>query len=103
MNEIRIYEPKREPCKICKERLAVVLPVCEDEGKRFWYPVCLECRDKVPYKNIPVNTEMDEGYFFCPNCPSDGVPQALDPKNFDSKLPVMTRYGKKLLIKDNLL
>ena len=86
-------QPK--PCKICNIRDAVMLPLCENEGEQFFYGVCMECRDKVPYKVIPIETKMDTGYFFCPDIPADFKPVVIDPKEFNPPKG-MTKYSKKL-------
>lgn len=61
---MKVYEPKKVPCKICEINDSLYLPICEIDGKRQMFPVCKECRDKVPYKVIPVRTVMDKGYYY---------------------------------------
>ena len=63
---IKIYEPKKESCKICELNDSLYLPICIIDGVEKMYPVCKDCLDKVPYKTIPVTTVMDTGYIFCP-------------------------------------
>lgn len=62
--EMKVYEPKSEPCKICKERQSILLPVCRIDGEIKLFPVCMECKDKIPYPIIPVTTTMGEGCYF---------------------------------------
>lgn len=62
MNEIKVYEPKIELCKICNERQSLLLPLCEIDGELKTYPVCVECKDKIPYRTIPVKTTLSQGY-----------------------------------------
>lgn len=93
----KVYKHTPEPCKLCNIRNTVIYPLCEDDGKQFFYGVCMECRDKVPYKVIPIKTEMDVGYFYCPNIPADFKPVEIDPKSFNPQQGILTKYGKKLL------
>jgi hypothetical protein len=65
--DVKIYEPKKVPCELCKEKESIFLPVCIIDGKPRMYPVCKDCIDKVPYEQIKITTEMDEGYYFLPN------------------------------------
>ena len=75
MGEIRIYEAKQEPCRLCNLRQGVLLPLCQDgDCEPFFFLVCLECKDKIPYKIIPIKVEMGAGFFYCPETPND-----LDP------------------------
>lgn len=71
---MKIYEPKREPCNICKDKYSVLLPYCLDGDRIFCFPVCIECRDKIPYQTIPVRRTMDEGFYFCPHLPLTNRP-----------------------------
>lgn len=89
MGEIRVYEAKQEPCQICKIRNGVLMPYCRDGERTFFFLVCLECRNKVSemYEVIPMKMHMDDGYFYCPEIPTE----------FDPRKPILTRYGKKLL------
>jgi len=64
---VKIYEPKFDPCRICNLRQSILLPICKDGERQFVYPVCLECRDKVPYEVVPIKCELGEGFFFCPD------------------------------------
>lgn len=64
--KIKIYEPKFNPCKICNERQSTLLPICIINGVKKMFPVCSECRDKVPYDVIPVKEILGEGYYYCP-------------------------------------
>ena len=68
--EWRVYKAKQVLCKVCGERDSVLLPICVINGVEKMYPVCEECRDKVPYEVIPIECKMDEGYFYCPNIPA---------------------------------
>jgi len=94
---MNVYQQTPQFCKLCNIRNAIVYPLCEDDGKQFFYGVCMECRDKVPYKVIPIEYKMDTGYFYCPNIPADFKPVEIDPKSFDAHRSILTKYGKKLL------
>jgi len=59
---MKIYEAKSDLCRICNDRQSLLLPICEIDGKTKTFPVCKECYDKIPYKIIPVRSEMSEGY-----------------------------------------
>jgi len=87
-----------ELCKICNNRTAIVYPLCElEDGSQFMYGVCMECRDKVPYKVIPIKVTLDEGYFYCPIMPPDFKPTVIDVASFKPQKGILTKYGKKLL------
>jgi hypothetical protein len=90
--ETRVYEPHREPCKICNERDAVLLPYCKIDGEIKMYPVCMECKDEVPYEEVPVITEMDVGYYYY-----EGMIHKAEYSGLLKNKPILTRYGKKLL------
>lgn len=64
--DFKVYEPKHEPCRICEERNSIFLPICIIDGAKKVFPVCLECREKVPYETIPVTTVIGEGFYFFP-------------------------------------
>jgi hypothetical protein len=112
MGEIRVYESKPEPCRLCKERQGVLMPLCKDGDREpFFFLVCPECRDKVPYEVIPIKVTMDPGYFYCPEIPKDFDPSRVIvddagatwvrgsavKEDIDPKQPILTRYAKKLL------
>lgn len=59
---MKIYEPKKELCHVCKERDSIFLPICEVDGVVKMIPVCRECRP--PYPVIPVKTSMSKGYYY---------------------------------------
>jgi len=61
---IKVYEAKKEPCKICNEKDSIFLPICVIDGERKMFPVCPDCRDKVPYPVIPVKMTLGEGYYY---------------------------------------
>jgi len=61
------------------------------------YPVCSECRDKVPYKVIPVICEMGDGYFYCPDNALEETPVTIDPDTFNPRKGMLARYSRKLL------
>ena len=75
---MKIYEPKKELCRICNEKDSILLPIVNIDDKLQWYPVCIECKDKVPYPTIPVTTTMDKGYYFCPYPPISKTPIILN-------------------------
>ncbi len=91
---MKVYEPKKVPCSICTTNAGVMLPICIIEGERRMYPVCIECKDKVPYEIIPVRSVMDKGFYYTPEGWKEGtaVDESLDIIN----KPMLTRYGKKL-------
>lgn len=91
---IKVYEAKKEPCKVCNERDSVLLPIVNIDDKLQWYPVCVECRDKVPYPVIPVVSVLGEGYFYCPYQPNLELAPVVSDGNSN---PILTRYSKKLL------
>lgn len=70
----KVYEPKVESCRICNKSQSLLLPLCEIDGEIRMFPVCLECRDKVLFKTIPVTTTMEEGYICCSNLPLSSSP-----------------------------
>lgn len=67
----KIYKSKSELCKICKEKEALLLPICIIEEKTQTFPVCADCVDKIPYQKVPVTTTIDNGYFFFPKNPKN--------------------------------
>lgn len=68
---MKVYEPCKDPCEICKTAQVVFLPYVKKPDKDFpvMMGVCKECRDKVPYPVVPVTMEMDQGYYFFPDPP----------------------------------
>tara|TARA_Y100000034_G_scaffold69360_1_gene83718 strand:+ start:252 stop:464 length:213 start_codon:yes stop_codon:yes gene_type:complete len=61
---MKVYEPKKEPCKICEVNDSTLLPICVIDGELKMFPVCRDCVDKIPYKEIPVKSKMGKGYYF---------------------------------------
>jgi hypothetical protein len=59
---IVVYDVRREPCKICELRDSILLPTCEINGEQELFPICLECRDRLPYKVVPI----ESGEYFLP-------------------------------------
>ena len=66
---MKVYEAKKDLCRICNVKQSILLPYCLINGNIKVFPVCNECRDKVPYETIPVIVTMDKGYYFCPHKP----------------------------------
>ncbi len=115
VGSIRIYEAKNKKCRICKEQPGTMLPFCRDGDRTFFFLVCHGCRGKVPYEVIPVESKMDVGYFYCPEKPENFDPSKVVmrdqpstekktvgalvmPESVDPKKPILTRYGRKLLL-----
>lgn len=59
------YEPATSLCELCKTNSSVLLPICEVKGEFRMVPVCLDCRDDLPYEVLPISCVMDTGYVFC--------------------------------------
>lgn len=64
MNNIKVYKPKFDPCKICNEQQAMFLLLCKIDGDIKMFPVCRKCHDKIPYEIIPVKGKVGQGYFY---------------------------------------
>jgi len=60
LGTMKIYEAKKELCKICNERDSTLLPICVIDCKRQWYPVCIQCKDKIPYPDLRVITVLGD-------------------------------------------
>lgn len=99
--EWKIYEPKFDPCRICGVNNSVLLPYCKDGDRTFWYPVCRDCRDKIPYEVIPVAVKISEAYACMPYLPLELEPVVVDPEKI--RTGFVTQYGKKLLEKEKAM
>ena len=53
-------------CRVCNEKESILLPICEIENQFRFFPVCIDCVDKVPYKIIPIKERMGELHIYCP-------------------------------------
>ena len=69
----KTYKAKYELCQICNERQGILMPLCRDGEKTFFFLTCHECRDEVPYEVIPIKTKIDTGFFFCPHVPDESI------------------------------
>lgn len=66
--DFKVYKSPPLSCSLCEQQ-AILLPLCLINERAVVYPVCANCRDKIPYPTMPVVTVLDEGFFCCPERP----------------------------------
>lgn len=64
---MKTYKPKPVPCDLCDALDSTLIVNCIIEEQIKTLNVCVNCKNKIPYETIPVNTTMDVGYYFVKN------------------------------------